>query len=594
MNDISFNKIINLELSVLVEEDFKKSIEYFFEVNDDDIKKTFLANFKDAVKYYYDNNLKHKVSCYPISRSNNKEIYKIDRLVFYIHSLYTDDDLKMFSYNKGSNKFYHSSFKAGLNRYYSIVRNHLFDEINIYDKLYNYRRENDIKKKFIEFDKNILEEVYFTFFNIDNKEELIEYNRRVAEVKWKYHLDNKALYLYIKAYGIIYLNLSIDVLEEKITSIVGLNKNNGKVNNINLIKIIEELITTDDSLKKEEIIVSNNLSNNILLYLYNNKYIDECIYEKAVDIINKTVNKLNKEYKYLHFSKTLSMIEKTEDTQLIEKIASKNKEHLIAPYIKRFVYTYRNNLTKEEQRVLLDNITRKVNKAKKSIKDKADAKSKEIKALTIQREMEDIDFSLLLDDSIRTIKEFCDLVNISDSSYYKYLKTLFYTDYKLYWDIYKKVHLPKNKRYDKNTINLIALEIKNGIEDDDGKIREFEALDYFLKTNLSYSDFIETYMDSDTCDADVLKTIREFYTKNQFTKHYIQMINIEQEINGTTIFMIDNEPYEVSKKEKNDVISFLNDKGIPLYNKVYKQALKRHIKGELIKEEVNVRKKLNY
>ena len=59
-------------------------------------------------------------------------------------------------------------------------------------------------------------------------------------------------------------------------------------------------------------------------------------------------------------------------------------------------------------------------------------------------------------------------------------------------------------------------------------------------------------------------------------------ITVSQELNGTTIFMIDNSPYEVTRDEKEIVINFLEERGIPLYVKVYKQALKRYISGNLM------------
>ena len=62
-------------------------------------------------------------------------------------------------------------------------------------------------------------------------------------------------------------------------------------------------------------------------------------------------------------------------------------------------------------------------------------------------------------------------------------------------------------------------------------------------------------------------------------------ITVDQELNGTTILMIDNEPYEVTREEKEEVINFLQEKEIPLYIKVYKQALRRHISGKLILED---------
>ena len=49
--------------------------------------------------------------------------------------------------------------------------------------------------------------------------------------------------------------------------------------------------------------------------------------------------------------------------------------------------------------------------------------------------------------------------------------------------------------------------------------------------------------------------------------------------------MVDDKPYEVSKEEKQTVLNYLGVKDIPLYTKVYKQALKRHISGKLILED---------
>ena len=49
--------------------------------------------------------------------------------------------------------------------------------------------------------------------------------------------------------------------------------------------------------------------------------------------------------------------------------------------------------------------------------------------------------------------------------------------------------------------------------------------------------------------------------------------------------MIDDNPYEVKQEEKIDTINYLNNNNIPLYTKVYKQALRRHVNGNLIKDE---------
>ena len=49
--------------------------------------------------------------------------------------------------------------------------------------------------------------------------------------------------------------------------------------------------------------------------------------------------------------------------------------------------------------------------------------------------------------------------------------------------------------------------------------------------------------------------------------------------------MINDMPYEVNDDEKRDTINYLKSNNIPLYTKIYKQALRRHINGNLIEDE---------
>ena len=117
---------------------------------------------------------------------------------------------------------------------------------------------------------------------------------------------------------------------------------------------------------------------------------------------------------------------------------------------------------------------------------------------------------------------------------------------------------------------------------------KFELLDYFLNTKLDYSDFVSNYINSPFCSTEVLEALKTFFKENEFEKYKgydnDNKINIDQELNGTLILKIDNELHEVTKEEKETVIAFLQEKEVPLYIKVYKQALKRHIRGNLILE----------
>ena len=137
-----------------------------------------------------------------------------------------------------------------------------------------------------------------------------------------------------------------------------------------------------------------------------------------------------------------------------------------------------------------------------------------------------------------------------------------------------------------NKVNSIADNIINGIELEDGRKRNFEILDYFLSTKLDFNDFINLYNKNRNIDIESLIAIKTFFAKNKLTNK----LNIKQELDGTTIFMIDDSPYEVSKEEKQAVLNYLRFKDIPLYIKVYKQALKRYVNGDLIIDNSNEKK----
>ena len=158
----------------------------------------------------------------------------------------------------------------------------------------------------------------------------------------------------------------------------------------------------------------------------------------------------------------------------------------------------------------------------------------------------------------------------------------------LYQQIQDKMQNRSNTIIQEGSVISIADQIKIGIKDDNGNIRKFELLDYFLSTKLSYSEFYKIYSNSKEKNLRTIIAIESFFKHNKLIDYkdidYYNMINIDQELDGTTIFMKNNEPYEVTREEKEDVINFLQEKGIPLYTKVYKQALRRHVHGCLILE----------
>lgn len=585
MNKDSFDRIINLDNDIK-EKDLKKSLKYFLTIDNKNIKKVFLNNYKTIVDYYFKKNgLDTKIysSVYTI---RNIDAYRIGRLSFYICSLYGEDKVKLndensIDYYKGYNKFFY--------RYIDISKMMFNDEISFIQELKVYRKENSIKDTYKSFDKAILKDAYNTYFIIDNYYDKHNYNMRVSSFLKKYNIDMNTFKDYVKAYGILYLDLSIRQIENKITSQIAALINSvhkDKYDETN--RFLLRIKSSDDIEKIDSIILSKNITMDTVKYLFKKGYFDINVYKEISSKIRKRVNCLHKNYKYTHYSIALSEIEKTNDFDILIKIVSNNKKIIYKNDIKNFISIYRNNLSLEEQERLYLALYSKISKARTYLEEQEGIKRKKERLKKTKEILKTIDFNLLLESNI-TLKKFLKTVGISRYEYDNCLSLIKEINPNLYKQIKDKIHNTTNRITQDDSVVHIAKQIKDGIKDDDGNIRKFELLDYFLNTKLDYSDFIAKYINSDKNDKQILKAIKAFFIDNKIEdyKRYDNgnKINIEQELNGTIIFMKDNEPYEVTRKEKEEVINFLQEKEIPLYIKVYKQALRRHISGKLILED---------
>ena len=401
----------------------------------------------------------------------------------------------------------------------------------------------------------------------------------------KYNISKDIFIDYVRGYGILYLNLDTNKIENKITSIIAINKDNSIENNKKLVCILYKINTITNKNDLENLVISNHISLDIIYSLVKKGYIDKEFYKKISIKVANILNDLNNNYKYIHYSVTLSILENEINEDIIEIIVKNNPSSLIKTEIRKFISSYRASYTSKEKEELSRSLESKISEAKKRINTKERQKRDKEKAKKEINKVDSIDFSLFLDDSIETVNQFCELVSISKDNYYRYLHILETTNNALYLKIKEKTHCKKETtKYFDNVVEVVK-KIRNGVEDNDSNIRKFELLDYFLNTKLDYSEFINTYINSGKSDIDSLSSIKNFFRENILIKYSSKdKINIEKELNGTTIFMKDNEPYEVTKKEKEEVINFLQEKEIPLYIKVYKQALRRHVHGCLILE----------
>ena len=591
MNKDSFDKIINNDKEDISSKDFTKAIEYFLSVKDNNSKKQFLNNFKPLINYYFTKSSLVSEIDHDVYTINNNIAYKIGQLSFYMYSLYGKTNLEKIK--KEENIDYYKGYKTSFDKYYFISK--LFqNEVPLIKRLKTYRKEKDISEKYQDFNIDILKEAYYTAFTIDNYSDKDNYYKRIDSFLEKYNINIDTFKEYIRAYGLLYLNTDLKHIDNKILSIVlALKKINITGSKEVLAKVLEKNKDSNDNENFENIVFSKHISLDVLDYLYENKYFDTDTYNKLYVKVSKAIESLSEKYKYIHYSIVMSKLEKEEDLNIIDNIVENNNNLIHPEYIRKFLNNYRQTLTEKEKENLKEQITTKIDEARKRINYKKMIKRRQSDVENTKEILKNIDFTLFLDNSIRSIKQFCQLVGITERTYYKCIKILEEVNNPLYLQIKEKIekHNKKNKEINKSTENIISIvkQIECGVIDKDCNIRPFELLDYFLNTKLNYSEFFDIYINSNDCSKSSLTAFKNFMVNNKISyviaDNKMAKITVDQELNGTTILMIDNEPYEVTREEKEEVINFLQEKEIPLYIKVYKQALRRHISGKLILED---------
>lgn len=591
MNNESFNKIINNDKEDISSKDFTKAIEYFLSVKDNNSKKQFLNNFKPLINYYFTKSSLVFEIDHDIYTINNNIAYKIGQLSFYMYSLYGKTNLEKIK--KEENIDYYKGYKTFFDKYYFISK--LFqNEVPLIKRLKTYRKEKDISEKYQDFNKYILKEAYYTAFTIDNYFDKDNYYKRIDLFLEKYNINIDTFKEYIRAYSLLYLNTDLKHIDNKILSIIlVLKKINITGSKEELVKVLVKNKDSNDNKSFEKIVFSKRISLDIINYLYRNKYFDTDTYNKLYVKVSNAIESLSKKYKYIHYSIVISRLEKEKDLNTIDKIVDNNRNLIYPEYIKMFLNNYRQTLTEEEKEMLSRQLTSKIYDARKRINYKKMIKRRQSDVENTKEILKNIDFTLFLDNSIQSIKQFCQLVGISNRTYKKSIKVLKEINNPLYLQIKEKIekHKKKEKEINESTEDIISIvnQIEFGIIDKDGNIRPFELLDYFLNTKLNYSELFDIYTKSNECSKSALIAFKNFMNNNEISyaiaDNKMVKITVNQELNGTTIFMINNEPYEVTRKEKEEVINFLEEKEIPLYVKVYKQALRRHINGNLILED---------
>lgn len=183
---------------------------------------------------------------------------------------------------------------------------------------------------------------------------------------------------------------------------------------------------------------------------------------------------------------------------------------------------------------------------------------------------------LYIKGKYRSPKHFCKDMEMKISIFKRYLTIVSQNDNELfndYQNTVKKHNQIKCALIDEELTKL-ANYIKNGIQLEDGTIKEFDLLDFYQLETIPFNNIRGLLNKKDiTIDVEILKTIREFLNRyimqTKITKHSIYM--------EKNIIIRNDEEYEITFEEKQKAIEYLEKNNIPLNKCTYKLSLNRVI-----------------
>ena len=344
--------------------------------------------------------------------------------------------------------------------------------------------------------------------------------------------------------------------------------------------------------------VVNGENNKYLVFglpsFYIKKYLTEGIKLKGVDLIvmsshandlEKCYNDKRKKIEYELYDKLSRASSKEKIVSLIDRAINGVFTDINRIYTGVLDYIISKNVDNDEDR---DNIFFWI---KDNLAIYTKVKNEEMEKVNAKLDSEN-DKSLL-GDARKLVHEymnsdydnrigFCTDRNINLAYFDKLLNVVEKYDYSLY-DEYKMFVKEKRHKQIEDVVGnfkTIVNGITNGVEEN-GKVRNYDLLDYSLATNLNFEDF-QTLCREANLKGDKLRKVRAFVAKN---------MNVGSKKTKTVLdekLIIGNK--EISMEEKEYVLSYLKLHHVAFNEKVYMLALRRYLNGTLDVEEQKTKK----
>ena len=310
--------------------------------------------------------------------------------------------------------------------------------------------------------------------------------------------------------------------------------------------------------------------------------------EEITAMIRKKHN-INTKYKDL----IGQIIELTDEKEIAELFNKDNyKINEVLNRIEYYIKHYKNDLTIEEQKILLEETLKKIrpikNEYEKNKNERAKERQRKRDKEALERFKEVINGNLTEKELINNLgkKRFNKLLNLLDADFYNlYIETV-------NWQIKEQEQEQKNKIFKiHQMIYEIVNYLKNGIETENG-LREFDVIDFYL---LYKDDMKEIYTQIIECISikDDIVLIKNFIKENVYNSEIIfadykkrlvegiDIINCEKDERG---YPIPNTGIVIPIEEKKSWFEYLENNNIPATNKTYKAMINRY-KIELKNEE---------
>lgn len=198
-----------------------------------------------------------------------------------------------------------------------------------------------------------------------------------------------------------------------------------------------------------------------------------------------------------------------------------------------------------------------------------------------------INIKAFLESDVVSRSEYLQKTNIKPSLFNSHVHLIKQHDQDLYNLYKKKINLFMGINYSRlvGEIYTIVDGLKNGIEFNN-HTRPFDILDYYQTTKMKrYTCLKLAKQLLETNDSRLLSIFFERYNTSKPIRN-IQALLEEKTILGMQLDknkqIIPNSGYEVSKEDKLNVINYLKNNNIPLYDDIYIIALRRYVNKELI------------